>query len=225
MVAYTSSVKPNLGFRALAGTCLAMAQGIVGAPVMHPSATVAANNTKHRHYNRSIPKNVPVVLWLDHWGTYGSPPTYANWGHVVVYIPGKGFASSSPVAGEWSTPYYYRSIGDVERAFACRFRFWSEDLNGLRVCHPKPNTVTAAPTRRNKHMIMAMYKDAAGPGQKRWAVFGPGYWLDLRTQKAANAFAKQLGVKAFITDEGGWRKFQRSVGRESVERGGGVWIA
>lgn len=137
MTKYKSLVTPNLNFAVLAGNCLAMAQGIVGAPIMHPSATVAANNTQFRHANREIP-NAVCVLWFDHWGTYGAPgqEVYANWGHVVVYVPGKGFASSSPVFGEVSTPYYYDSIGAVERAFAATFRFWTEDINGLRVCEP-----------------------------------------------------------------------------------------
>lgn len=132
---FISLVKPNLGFKVLAGNCLAMAQGIAGAAIMHPSATAAANATKKRHHNRAIP-NAVCVLWFDHWGRYGMPgrEVYANWGHVVVYVPGKGFASSSPVAGETSAPYYYNSIGAVERAFNATFRFWTEDINGTIVC-------------------------------------------------------------------------------------------
>jgi len=134
-MAFRSTVKPNLGFRVLAGNCLAMAQGITSAPVNHPSATAAAEATKHRHYNRQMPDAV-AVLWFDHWGSYGEPgrEVYKNWGHVVIYIPGKGYASSSPVFGEVSAPYIYDTIGDVERTFACSFRFWSEDINGKRVC-------------------------------------------------------------------------------------------
>lgn len=208
MTKYKSLVTPNLNFRALAGNCLAMAQGIVGAPIMHPSATVAANNTKLRHHTRVMP-NAVCVLWFDHWGRYGLPgqEVYANWGHVVVYVPGKGFASSSPVPGEVSTPYFYQSIEAVERAFAGKFRFWSEDINGKRVCEPV-TTPAVVGTKGKKKLLMAYFKDAAGPGQERWAVFGSGFWLELKTQKAASAFAKQLGVVAYKTDQGGWDKFK-----------------
>lgn len=209
---YKSLVAPNLGFRVLAGNCLAMAQGIAGARVMYNSATDAANATRKRHHNRKIP-NAVCVLWFDHWGRYGLPgrEVYANWGHVVVYVPGKGFASSSPVYGEVSTPYYYNSIGAVEQAFNCKFRFWSEDINGKRVCEPVKKPVNAG-KKGNKKMLMTYFDDAGGKGVRRWAVFGPNFWLELTTQKAANDIAKQLGFSAFKTDAGGWAKFKRVSG-------------
>lgn len=137
MTTFKSSVTPNLNFVVLAGNCLAMAQGIVGAPVLHDSATDAANATQYRHADYNIPDAV-CVLWFDHWGTYGprGQEVYGNWGHVVVYVPGRGYASSSPYAGEWSAPYFYSSIAEVEQTFNCSFRFWTEDINGLRVCSP-----------------------------------------------------------------------------------------
>ncbi|MHA3724309.1 hypothetical protein ACXR2T_10560 [Leucobacter sp. HY1910] len=140
---YKSLVTVNLNFRVLAGNCLAMAQGITGAPIMHPSATVAANNTRYRHAERTLPDAV-CVIWLDHWGSYGQPgqETWANWGHVAVYVPGFGIASSSPIAGEVSGPYWYRSIADIERTFNAQFRFWTEDINGHRVCQKEDDIVT-----------------------------------------------------------------------------------
>lgn len=63
--------------------------------------------------------------------------------------------------------------------------------------------------RKKKTMLMCYYAHAAGKDQGRWAVFGPGFWLELETQKAANAMAAQLGVNAYITDAGGWAKFKR----------------
>ena len=142
-MAFRSTVTPNLSFRVLAGNCLAMAQGIVGAPVNHPSATDAANATKYRHESRNMPDSI-AVLWFDHWGSYGDHgrEVYKNWGHVVIYIPDRGYASSSPVPGEVSAPYIYDTIGDVERTFACSFRFWSEDLNGKRVCQEEDEEMT-----------------------------------------------------------------------------------
>lgn len=138
-MAFQSLVTANLNFAVLAGNCLAMSQGIVGAPVMHNSATEAANATQFRHLDTNIP-NAICILWFDHWGTYGSPGNmqYKNWGHVVVYVPGYGYASSSPYANQVSTPYFYASIHDVERTFNCSYRFWTEDINYKRVCVPAP---------------------------------------------------------------------------------------
>lgn len=70
----------------------------------------------------------------------------------------------------------------------------------------------AAPKRKGKKMLFTYYKDAAGKGQGRWAVFGPGFWLEIQTQKAANAISAQLGAAAFVTDAGGWAKFKRASG-------------
>lgn len=173
-MAFEQLITPNLGYRAQAGLCLVMAQGITGAPVQNPSATAAANRTKFRHASRTMPNTV-AVLWFDHYGTYGDPPERKNWGHVVVYVPGRGFASSSPVYGEYSAPYWYSSIDAVERAFNCSFRFWTEDINGRRVCRPAPEPSkpvvkpTPAPKPLPEEEIMASaityVQDKATKGQ------------------------------------------------------------
>jgi len=142
MNAYQSLVTPNLGVRVLAGNCLGMAQRIVAAGGLYDSATESADATKYRHVVRTMPDAVCAV-YFTHWGTYGPsgkfPRRYGNWGHVVIWVPGKGFASSSPRPGETSGPYFYQTLAEVERTFNCTFRFWSEDLNGKRLCEPVPD--------------------------------------------------------------------------------------
>lgn len=175
MAKFQALVKPWYGGHVLAGNCLAMAQKIMGAPVMHPSATAAANATRHRHYSRSMP-DAPCVVWLDHWGAYGQPgrEVYANWGHVVTYEPGKGFASSSPNAGEVSTPYFYSTLAGIEAAFNCSFRFWSEDINGKRVCQEEEEVtekdITEIVERVVKGVLTAKVKDGVG-GKNSLAMF------------------------------------------------------
>lgn len=137
-MAYQSNITPWYGGAVLAGNCLVMSQLITGAPVMHPSATDAANATQYRHYDRNLP-DAPAVLWFSHWGAYGYPgqEVWKDWGHVVVWDPATGMlASSSPRAGYFEGPWFYGSIAAVEAAFACSFRFWSEDINYKRVCQP-----------------------------------------------------------------------------------------
>lgn len=146
MSAFMSLVKPWLGGKVLAGNCLAMAQMVVGAPGSLKSATVAADATESRHATRTMPDAVCVV-WFDHWGKYGPAGReyFDNWGHVVVWVPGVGFVSSSPRAGKTEGPFIYGSLAEVERTFNATFRFWSQDLNGKQICEPATTSSADGP--------------------------------------------------------------------------------
>lgn len=145
-------VTPWYGGQAGAGACLYMSQLVVGAGGGPYSATVAANATQYRHHDRKFPSNSICVLWFDHWGTYqdyrNGEFRYENWGHVVIWDPtafngAGGFFSSRRSgygSGEW-----FRTVADVEASFSSKYRFWSEDINEVRVCkpdgsHPSTNT-------------------------------------------------------------------------------------
>lgn len=141
-------VTPWYGGKAGAGACLYMAQLVVGAGGGPYSATVAANATQYRHHDRNFPNDSISVLWFDHWGTYedyrNGELRYENWGHVVIRDP-HAFGTNQPGyfssrrngygEGEW-----FRSVGEVEASFNSTYRFWSEDLNGVRVCEPDGTT-------------------------------------------------------------------------------------
>lgn len=152
---FVQIVSPRTGTRDGTGWCLRFTQSVFGAPAMHESATIAANNTRLRHETRDMP-NVAVPVWFDHWGTYGSPLRYANWGHVVAWVPGHGFLSS-PASGYGQQ--WFPSIDAVERAFNAKFRFWSEDINGLRVAQPGEDEMT--PDQAQK--LDAIYAGIFGP--------------------------------------------------------------
>jgi len=197
-----------------------MAQGITGAPVMYASATDAANATEFRHHNRDIP-DVMCVLWFDHWGSYGQPgrEVWANWGHVVVHVPGKGFASSSPVGGEVSTPYYYESIGAVERAFNCTFRFWSEDINGKRVCAPAVSAAKPKPPIHGmENDMIVFYKHALGLNKPGWLVLGytpkPLFLFD---QAEANAWARRIGRDSIVTTYNKFLNYLRAANGSAAQ--------
>lgn len=142
-MAYKILVRPNYGHHEYAGNCLPMAQKVVGAGGGPHSATAAANATRYQHHDRALPGDAPAVVWLSHWGTYtdyrDGVLKYENWGHVVIWEPtafanAGGFFSSRRNGygvGEW-----FRTIEDVERAFSSSYRFWSEDINGVRVIAP-----------------------------------------------------------------------------------------
>lgn len=99
---------------------------------MYSSATEAANATNLRYYSRTMP-SVSVPVWFDHWGTYQGK--YANWGHVVVWVPGRGFLSSPGVGfGQ----LWLSSLEEVEKTFNAKYRFWSLDINTLQVAKAPP---------------------------------------------------------------------------------------
>jgi hypothetical protein len=119
-------VNPNLSATSPAGWCLAFAQKVYGAPVMYRSAWEAWENTQDKRYD-ALP-NVSVPVWFSHFGTYQGE--YANWGHVVAYVPGRGFLSSpaSGVGQQWVA-----TIEQVERIFNSKYVGWSTDINTLQV--------------------------------------------------------------------------------------------
>lgn len=152
-MAYKQLSQLNFDVKAAAGACLVQAQNVVGAGGGPYSATAAANGTRFRHSGGKLPRDASVVVWFDHWGTYqdyrNGQFRYENWGHVVIWWPkafnnAGGFYSSprSGYGGEW-----FRTIADIEREFNSTYRFWSEDINGVRVSAPvevKPPAKPAA---------------------------------------------------------------------------------
>jgi len=54
-------------------------------------------------------------------------------GHVVAYIPGKGFYSVTKYGVKC-----FKTIEEVENYIHCKFVGWTEDIDGVRVCEPAP---------------------------------------------------------------------------------------
>lgn len=129
----TQLVKPNTSVTDGAGWCLRFTQSVYGTAAMHESAWKAWLATKHKHTG-ALP-NLSVPVWFSHYGTYGYPARYDNWGHVVAYVPGKGFLSSPAFLrpGQTRSQQWFPSIAAVEQAFNAKYVGWSEDLNGTRI--------------------------------------------------------------------------------------------
>lgn len=123
-------VNPNPDTVDGAGFCLRFTQTVWGAPARYESAWQAWNATTYKHGTGEPLPDVSVILWFSHFGTYGNPPRYDNWGHVVTYFPGRGFLSSP---GSGVGQLWLDSIRAVESTFASKYVGWSEDINGLRV--------------------------------------------------------------------------------------------
>lgn len=129
---YIQSVYPRLDLETNPGWCLKFVQDSFRAPVMHATATIAADATQFRNTSRTMP-DVAVPVWFWHYGIYNDVP--GEYGHVVIWVPGRGFLSS-PVTGFGSL--WLSSIEDVERTFYAKYRFWTQDINTLRVVEPTP---------------------------------------------------------------------------------------
>lgn len=146
-----STVNPNA--QAQAGNCLAFVQDVFGAPVMYQSAWESweANGSKHGTGD-AMPVNqgVSFPLYFSHMGTYGNPPTYGNWGHVVAYIPGVGYLSSP---GEGYGHEVLQSIEEIEARFNSSWVGWAEALNDMQVIlhtpdpEPQPEPAPAPPVQ------------------------------------------------------------------------------
>lgn len=134
----TQLVQPNLSVTDSAGSCLRFTQSVWGAPVKYDSAWQAWQATTFKHYDRVMPKD-SVVVWFEHWGSYGRPPRRDNWGHVVSWIESEKKFLSSPARGVGQQ--WLATIEEVERVFNSKYVGWSEDINGLRVASVNPDPV------------------------------------------------------------------------------------
>lgn len=118
------------------GWCLRFNQNVNrGVPIKYQSAWDAWEATATKYFTREMP-DVSVPVWFSHYGTYGSPPEYKNWGHVVQWIPGRGYLSSptgTAIGQKWLS-----SIQEVEQAFNSKFVGWSLDIGGKTVAENTP---------------------------------------------------------------------------------------
>lgn len=114
------------------GYCLAYAQTAFSAPWAGNSAWEAWEKCKYSHPDKLFPKNGFFLVWFSHWGTYGYPAKYGNWGHVAIMDGATGKIYSSPDDNK-STFDVFNSMAEIESALRCTFQGWSEDIGGLRV--------------------------------------------------------------------------------------------
>jgi hypothetical protein len=184
---YNQIVTPNLNVTDGAGWCLRFTQSVWGAPVRYNSAWDAWNATQHKHgTGEALPEDASTVVWFSHYGRYGTPPTYANWGHVVTWVPGRGFLSSP---GSGYGQQWFNSTTEVENYFNAGYVGWSEDLNGLRLIEPG-----ATPTPKGKKKTLATCYYTKDNNGNLWALGGDGdnqaAWIDTRDQETATGWAR-----------------------------------
>lgn len=131
---YAQVRKPNLSVRGFSGWCLNYARRVYNVGPKYPTAWNAWKNASKRHTASSHPKNVSVPIWFSFYRRG------VNFGHVVVYVPKKGYYSSPYKRG--TSFAVLPSIKEVERIYSAKYVGWSEDINGVsvvkKVASPKP---------------------------------------------------------------------------------------
>lgn len=193
-MAYEQWVVPNTNATDKTGACLRFVQRVFQNknPQYYRSAWIAWLKAVHRSYERNIPTDVAVPVYFSHWGRYDdglgqygdnpNDPYYGNWGHVVVWIPGRGYLSS-PTGGEGRQ--WFSTIEEIERAFNAKFAGWALDVGGLNVAWPKTPAPTPAPPKQKEIKVDHYHKEdetcKAGKGRE----LRPGESFYLHTTKGA----------------------------------------
>jgi hypothetical protein len=126
--------KPNLKTTGRSGWCLVFARKMFNIPAKYPTAWKGWLNAKRRYAVTPHPKNVSVPIW------FSFVRGRTNFGHVVIYVPKKGYYSSP--YKRFSFRAVLPSIKEVERIYSAKYVGWSEDINGVsvvkKVSAPKP---------------------------------------------------------------------------------------
>lgn len=157
---WIAKVPPRLGTQDHTGMCLRFAQSFFGAPVRYASAWQAWQHVQAKYSPSDALPPVPVLLWFEHWGTYGAPPTYGNWGHVAIHVPGDAIYTS-PAWGYGQGRY--ATIAQIEASFNARYVGWSPDINGLFVADYVSDKAPVTPPRPKPKPIPVQEDDMSKP--------------------------------------------------------------
>lgn len=131
-MAYTQVTAPNTTVQDGAGWCLRHTQSVFASPVAFPSARKAWDGQKGRHTGIP-PLGISVPIWFDHYGTYGSPAFWDNWGHAATRLA-DGRVLTSPFYSNYGSEIY-DSIDHMARSMpgGATYLGWSEYMNGKQV--------------------------------------------------------------------------------------------
>jgi len=138
-IGYEQQIAPDTSITSDAGWCLWFVQEVYHVPHLYRSAWEAYIATTLKHPERIMP-DASVPVFFEHWGTYGNPPTYGNWGHVVAYIPGLGYLSA-PGVGDGQK--VLETLEAVEECFNCKYVGWSEDLCSVKIISKKEDIMSS----------------------------------------------------------------------------------
>jgi len=129
-MAYTQIKSPDLSVVGQPLLCLVYSRQVFGVAAKYQYATLAWENAKFAHTD-ALP-NVAVPVWFSWTGKVDG--VSKNWGHVAVFVPGKGVYSTPLRAG--TTNFVTSTVEQMATAIGGRYLGWSEDINDVRVAQP-----------------------------------------------------------------------------------------
>lgn len=208
-MAYKQVTAPNTTVQDGAGWCLRHTQSVFASPVAYPSARKAWDGQKGRHTD-TPPLGISVPIFFDHYGTYGIPAYWDNWGHVATRLA-DGRVLTSPFYSSYGSEVY-DSIDHMARSMpgGAKYLGWSEYMNGKQVVKyeaTKPNPQPATPAEEEDD-DMARYigsyiggTDAQHPTKNACVIYEPtsGFyttWSGVQ-QDYTNAMARTYGTASF----------------------------
>lgn len=149
---FTQAIAPNLNQKSGAGDCLWFTWQAFGAPpgLGFTYARQAWDGQHGRHPGEAPPSGVAVPVWFDHYGTYGKPAQYKNWGHAAVSL-GDGRILSSPAAAGTFGQTVFGSIAALERALNAKYLGWSECMDKTPVVTPTSSAPSGGDTVIHYH--------------------------------------------------------------------------
>lgn len=147
-------VQPDTSVVGRIGYCLEMAENVYHTPHEYDNATEAYHATQFKHTDALPDASVPV------WFSYIQ--NGVDLGHVVAYVPGRGFLSSP--FKQNGTQVWFNSIADVEKTLSCHYLGWSEDIANVRIVEDNNMTQSEA-----EKVVTYLYRlgtgDYPSPGQ------------------------------------------------------------
>lgn len=120
---YVQLIAPDTSVQEAAGWCLGMAtKAFFGPQGGYNCATDAWNASPTQNGSRQMP-DVSVPCWFSWVGDIGYG--VYDYGHVVVWVPGRGFLSSP---GQGYGQQWFNSLEEIERWFGCRYVGFTLDI-------------------------------------------------------------------------------------------------
>jgi len=123
---YVQIRQPDTSAVEAPGWCLGMATKVFFGPEGgYACAKDAWNASPTQNGSRDMP-GVSVPVWFSWVGDLGYGAY--DYGHVVVWVPGRGFLSSP---GRWTDPVgqqWFGSIQEIENWFGCRYLGFTLDI-------------------------------------------------------------------------------------------------
>jgi hypothetical protein len=172
----------NIDTQGVPYRCLGFATAVFSVPNKYEYATAAWKATEYGHSPSEPLPDVPVPVWFSWSGTIPGGG-YGDWGHVAVWVPGRGVLSSP-----FSTNYKQQWFDTPQKLIAYlgsgTYVGWSEDINDVRVADVTVKEEAVYPNKQDVIDVLADRGVAASQDeQEKWGTNKfrwPEFWKDVK---------------------------------------------